>query len=570
MKVAVSTIALLVMSSALVAPAQAPDQQPKEQSGTIRGVVFTADGKKPVSQALVSLAESHRLATTDEKGEFKFTDVPFGREVAAVKKDGYLCSARNGPLPTCVKSFEVYTPDTRVELSMLPEAIVAGRVVNQEGTPIRNLALLLLEKEISKEGLYTWRGLGATNVRTDANGAFRISKLEPGSYLLLAPTAVDPPGDFPPPHPDHGYSSTYYPGVLDQKEAQPLAIHAGNEIKADLIIRRQRLQPITLNYRWEFQAEPQPGQFGTCESAPAGSRLLVGGPVEHSHSLRFLAPPGDYKLCFALESPTATQTGAPRPYYGSATFTVRDQPVTIDNIPVQQSTNVSFHINVQLTKSKAQAGVSSQPQPVSRAVVSFELWGEDGEYNYTSWSTDNPAPTSEFKNVPPGRYVLRAFGNSSAYVASLTCGLLNLLREPLVIGLGVPACTIEAVIRDDLASLSIGLTPQAKAQMAVYGTTVTDFALIPSDNSLELPFSGGIWTSESKKVQIPPGSYIAFLFDGRNPAWSEPEFQEQLKRQGSPVTLAPGDDKTLLLDFKPEFDSPNSGPVGVAFGRVLP
>jgi hypothetical protein len=144
------------------------------------------------------------------------------------------------------------------------------------------------------------------------------------------------------------------------------------------------------------------------------------------------------------------------------------------------------------------------------------------------------------------------------------------LREPLVIGLGVPACTIEAVIRDDLASLSIGLTPQAKAQMAVYGTTVTDFALIPSDNSLELPFSGGIWTSESKKVQIPPGSYIAFLFDGRNPAWSEPEFQEQLKRQGSPVTLAPGDDKTLLLDFKPEFDSPNSGPVGVAFGRVLP
>jgi hypothetical protein len=461
-------------------------------------------------------------------------------------------------------------PDTRVELTMLPEAIVTGRVVDQEGAPVQNLALLLLEREITDEGLYAWHGLGATNVRTDADGLFRISKLEPGSYLLLAPTAVDPPGDFPPPHPDHGFSSTYYPGVLDQKEAQPLAIRSGDEIKADLTIRRESLQPITLNYLWEFQAEPQPGQFGACESAPAGSVPLVGGPVEQSHSFRFLAPPGEYKLCFAIESPTPTQTGAPRPYYGSATFTVRNQPVTIENVAVQQSTNLSLHVDSQLNSSEMKTDAPPQLQRPSRAVVSFELRGEDGEYYYASWSTDKPAPTSEFKDVLPGRYALRASGNASAYVASLTCGSLNLLREPLVIGPGVPACSIEAVIRDDFASISIGLTPQAKAQMAVYATTVTDFALIRADNSLDLPFSGGVWTSEPKKAQIPPGSYIAFLFDGRNPAWREPEFQEKLKRLGTPVTLTPGDAKTLLLDFKPEFDSPSSSPLGVAFGRVLP
>ena len=106
--------------------------------------------------------------------------------------------------------------------------------------------------------------------------------------------------------------------------------------------------------------------------------------------------------------------------------------------------------------------------------------------------------------------------------------------------------------------------------MAEYGTAVTDFALIPADDSYDLPFSGGVWSSGPKKVRIPPGSYLAFLFDGHNPAWRESSFQERLKRQGTSVTLVPGDDKTILLDFKPEFDNPSFSPVGVAFGRVLP
>ena len=567
-------VSLLIISSVLIASAQTPEQPSTGQIATIRGVVVTANDKKPIPKAIVELASSHRSVTTNEKGEFVFTGVPFGTEVVVVKKTGFLCSATLRPHPECVKSVDVWTPVTQVELTLLAEAIVTGRVVDQQGTPIPNLALRLLDKQITEEGLYAWRGLGATNVRTDANGVFRMAKIEAGSYLLIVPTAFDPPTDFPPPHPDHGYSAAYYPGVVDQKEAQPLVIHAGDEVTANLTVRRESVQAITVNFLRDLPVDPGYGAFDS-----TGPVFLAGELVEHTHSFRFLAPPGDYEAVFQFDTPTDPKTGHPRPwpdgtttrYFGSAKFTVRDQPVTIENLPVQQPVNLSVQVHAQLTGKEKQQDASAQFQSVAPAGAFFQLIGHNVQFNSQFYWRADKASGFEFKDTPPGQYVLRSDGNHGAYVASLTCGSLNLLREPLVIGPGIPICSIEAVIRDDLATLSIGLTPQAEAQMAAYGTGLTDFALIPVDNPLDLPFSGFVSrNSEPRKVRIPPGSYIAFLFDGSNRAWREPEFQERLKRLGTHVTLIPGDHKTLLLDFKPELDSPMIQPIGVGFGRVLP
>jgi hypothetical protein len=577
MRLAALPALLLAMLFAAVASGQTPDPTQGGQTGTIHGVVVTANDKKPVPGALVSLAESLQSVTANAKGEFVLAGVPFGTAVVVAKKDGFLCSSTQEPQPACVKSVEVYAPDTQVELTLLPEAIVTGRVVDQEGAPIRNLALHLLEREITREGTYVWGSLGATTVRTDGDGVFRIAKVEPGSYLLHVPVAFDPPGDFPPDKPDYGYSATWYPGVVHQKDAQALVIRGGEKIEANLTVQRERVQPVTVNFVWDLQVEPGPIGFG--ESDSTGSVFLAGGPIEHTHTFLFLAPPGEYKAGFMLNTPTVPETADPRPwpdgssspYYGSTQFTVRDQPVIVNNVAVQQPVDLSLHVRGEFSGAEQQQNASTQSRSVAPA-ASFELLGDNVEFNNEfEWRADREVSTFAFKATPPGRYVLRGLGNASGYVASLTCGGLNLLREPLVIGPGIPGCSVEAVIRDDFGSLAIGLTAEAKAQMAASGTEVTDFALIPIDNALDLPYSGAVWrNAEPQKNHIPPGSYFAFLFDGRNPAWREVEFQERLKRLGTRVTLAPGDDKTLLLDFKPEFDSPKTTPIGVAFGRVLP
>lgn len=578
-----AAFSLSLLSFLAIAPVGAPGQTPAEvqagQTGALHGVVVTENDRKPIPEAVVELANSHRSATADEKGEFVFTGVPFGTEVVAVKKAGFLCFSQAGPHPECVKNVDVSTPVTQVELTLIPESIVTGRVVDQEGTPVRNLALYLEERAITKDGHYEWRGLGATHVRTDANGVFRISKVEAGSYLLLAPTAFDPPGDFPPSHPDYGYSATWYPGVVEEKMAQPLVVHAGDEVTANLTVRRERVQPITVSFVWDLPVEPGGTGFGG--SDPTAIVMLTGETIEHTHSFRFLAPPGDYQAGFAIDPQSDPHSGDPlpwpngtlSPYYGWVSFTVRDQPVRVDHVRVQQPVNLTVHVHAQLTARQMGQKSSTPAQVPGSADAFFELLrdGDAAFDNQFEWRSDQPVSSFTFKDMIPGQYVLRATGNARGYVASLTCGSVNLLRKALVIGPGIPSCFVEAVVRDDPATLAIGLTPEAKAQMAGYGTEVTDFALIPIDNVMELPYSGAVWRdAEPQKNPIPPGSYIAFLFDGRNPAWREPEFQKQLRRVGTLVTLAPGESRTVLLDFKPELDSPKAQPIGVAFGRVLP
>ncbi|MGB6156669.1 MAG: carboxypeptidase-like regulatory domain-containing protein [Acidobacteriaceae bacterium] len=576
MRLAALPVLLVAIAPSLMASAQTDRELQAGQTGTIHGVVVTVNDKKRVPGAVISLAGSHGSVTADAKGEFAFTGVPVGTAVLVAKKKGFLCNSAQEPRPVCVKSVDIYMPDTRVELTMLPEAIVTGRVVDQDGAPIGNLALHLLEREVTREGTYAWRSLGATMMKTDGNGAYGIAEIEPGSYRLYVPVAFDPPSDFPPDQPDdYGYSATWYPGVVQEKDAQALMVRAGDAITANLTLHRERVQPITLNYVWDLPVDPGPIGFG--ESDAMGGAMLAGGPIEHTHTFRFLAPPGDYKVSLMLNAPTDPQTGDPRAwpdssttaYYGSAEFTVRDQPVVVNNVAVRQPVDLALHVRAEFTRREGEQNAAAQSQV---RAASFELLGDNVEFNNEfEWRADQPVSAFEFKGTPPGRYILRASGNAHAYVASLTCGALNLLREPLVIGPGIRACSVEAVIRDDLASLSVGLTPEAEAQMAAFGTELTDFALIPVDDSMDLPFSGfATRNAEPHKVEVPPGSYVAFLFDGRSPAWREPAFQEKLRRLGTPVTLGPGDDKTVLLDFKPEFDSPKTTPIGVAFGRVLP
>lgn len=88
---------------------------------------------------------------------------------------------------------------------------------------------------------------------------------------------------------------------------------------------------------------------------------------------------------------------------------------------------------------------------------------------------------------------------------------------------------------------------------------------------MDLPFSALIFlASEPKILAIPPGTYLAFLFDGRPIAWRDTDERKRLMGLGTVVTLAPSESKTVLLDWRPELNDPKIGPAGVAVGRVLP
>ena len=564
MKLAALLVALLALFSVPIASAQTPHRSVAVRTGTVSGVVVALDGHKPIPQALVTLSSQvrgaptvQRTMRTDDQGAFAFTGVPDDFNWISVEKEGFLCPVGHGLPAKCQTSAH---PGRLLALTMLPEATITGQVVDQEGKPIPNLELDLIRRGADGEdGLYYWMTEHLRDLRTDADGVFRISKLEPGVYALHVPAAYDPPmwerdekgsSQFHLPH--FGYADTYYPGVLDWKKAEPLIVRAGGAITANFTVRSAPIQAVTLHYRGDFRAE----SFSVSDST--GSAALYEDAVSRPGSVRILAPPGDYKARLTLYAAGNPDRSVP-PHFVSMPFTVRNRPVVINNVPVQPWVKIDLpvHVRVEL------AGSKDFPQApyIAPAGISLELQADGdglGGFGPTlrlDQVAAKPESHVEFKGVTPGRYIFRLSGDG-VYLASLRCGSLDLLRKPLVLRSGIPPCTVEAVLRDDFASIAVGLGPAAQATLGDLQSAA--FALIPLDEPCEYPVFGAVYKlgrrPEPRKHQIPPGTYAAVLFYGRHLAWREPGFRKRLARLGTRVTLAPGESVTLPLNFSPAFN----------------
>ena len=263
--------------------------------------------------------------------------------------------------------------------------------------------------------------------------------------------------------------------------------------------------------------------------------------------------------------------GSKEPYLGSMTFTVKDQPVTLTHVPSQHPINIRLHVRSELApqaKRKAQRECGDPLGNSAQFNLREQLTHGSAE---NDWQPDCGPSNFEFKNNYPGQYAFEVTDPQGAYVASLTCGSTNLLREPLVVRLGVPLCLVEAVIRDDLSSLSVGFTPQAAARLAAAGITEAGLALMPVENSLQMPYLAGLeLASEPGKLAVPPGTYLVLPFDGLPIAWRDPAERKRLMSLGTVITLAPRESKTVSLDWRPGQIDAKIGPAGLVFGRRLP
>ena len=541
---------------------------------TIHGVVLSTTDHKPIAGAQVMLMVAKRSEQTDDKGQFSFAGVAFGMDVVTAKKPGYLCSLmRSGEQPKCAVPTEIGSSDIEVKLTMTPQAVVTGHVADQTGAPIVGLQLDLMTR-IVEDGLYAWQFLGATAAKTDKDGAFRIANLEPGNYLLRTSSMADPNHER-----DEGYAAAYYPGPPDPRDPKLLVVQAGQELNVDLKLSLEKFQPVSATYAWQNAGSS--GSVGWDFGSVVGHDDLHANVDTQRHQFNLFAPAGDYKLQFTIYAPRDSATkelvpwsdGSNAPRMGTAEFAVRDQPVAISEIPSQQAITIPLRVRTEFTQQEKRKAVAGPENPNASPIVDFKLVGEELRFNnQIVWRFDNAQSDLAFKDVWPGRYVVRADGNQGTYVAAITCGGVNLLREPLVVGPGVPSCAIEAVVRDDPASLAVTVSPQALARMTEGGVTVTDLALIPLDNPEALPFSAGLWReSLPKLVEIPPGTYLAFLFDGRGIAWRDPETLKRLMSLGTVIKVAAADRQAVQLDWPPQLnDQTNNGATVVSLGRVLP
>ena len=190
---------------------------------------------------------------TNASGGFELKTSRANHRTSSSRRNLASCVLRGVATPHCIQSLssvpyediDMTNPKKitiTVTLTMMPEAIVTGRIANPAGEPVTGLPVVLLQKSV-QNGRYVSNVIGSTFRKTDADGKFRMGGLGPGTYLMRTASMVDPQEGR---HDrDHGYAATWYPGAPRQDDAKPLVLAAGQSLMANLVIANEKFQLVT-------------------------------------------------------------------------------------------------------------------------------------------------------------------------------------------------------------------------------------------------------------------------------------------------------------------------------------
>src|SRR5690242_17597632 len=208
---------LLIAAAALNAQQNAaPKRQPppKQETGSIQGRVINAVTGEAVRKADIVLSRNESqqnqryTTTTSSSGWFAMQDVEPGRYNLSVSKRGYanLIYGAHGPgRPGAALSLDPGQHLADITLRMSPQAVIAGRVIDEDGDPVPFIGVQLMHYTFrkGKRKLEAWDNAGTNDL-----GEYRLFGLSPGKYYLSAT-----PFERPRLTGRQGYAPTYYPGT---------------------------------------------------------------------------------------------------------------------------------------------------------------------------------------------------------------------------------------------------------------------------------------------------------------------------------------------------------------------
>ncbi len=229
---------------------QSSPEPPKP--AVVAGRVVSATTGEPLARARVSLRQAGGsqvafLTTTDAQGDFRFEGVPPGSYVPAAEKPGYL-RQNLGARPSAAGGSVSVAPGQQISgvlLKLTPQAILTGRILDEEGEPIAYAGLSVLRR-VYAEGVRRW--ISVRETQANELGEFRVAELAPGRYYLLASgggrqraSALRLPGARP-----QAYAPAFYPDAPEETTAAPVDLEAGRRLDGlEIRLRRTPLYRVS-------------------------------------------------------------------------------------------------------------------------------------------------------------------------------------------------------------------------------------------------------------------------------------------------------------------------------------
>jgi len=240
----------LVLLFPVAAATQSPSTEPasKKEEGSIAGMVVKLAGSEPLRKARVMLTslddQTRRISvTSDSGGRFELKGLQAGRYYLTVSRSGFVpqnYAQRKPDDPGAVLTLRPGQAVKDLLFRMIPCAVITGKIVDEDGEPLRSVAVSAL-RQMYSEGKRT---LTATTIATTNDlGEYRLFDLAPGRYFVSAVyprwnrfAGTGESGDSDAHR--EGYAKMYYPGTTDSGKASSITVKAGEEISSiDFLLR---------------------------------------------------------------------------------------------------------------------------------------------------------------------------------------------------------------------------------------------------------------------------------------------------------------------------------------------
>jgi hypothetical protein len=466
------TLALLLAASA-VAFAQC----------TVDGTVVNSINGAPIERAHIAITSTNDtlFADSDATGKWIVEHVPCGDATLAVSRPTFLRTQQ-----AIVKAAH----DVRLKLT--PQAVFAGRVLDEQGEPLLGAQVSLMTSRVIN-GVHGTQA--STSEVTNDLGEYRFSGLAAGKYILCANSGGGPitaTGA-------RSYSEKCYPGPL------PMDVAAGYEGRADFV-----LSPLT-TVRITGQVSGQAaGELTTVNLVPRNqnARMSMGlfVPVRKDGGFTIRnVPPSSY-VAFV--------------HSGTMQISI---PVEVGSADID---SLQLHIEPGATVTGTVTIVSATERKITGAmdVGLVRDLATDGVAFSENASVIASRPSFTFTEIPAGNYRLALTRPTPFYVKSSTLCGIDISNSDFLVGPGMG--TIEVVLADDGGAIEGDLSEPA-------------WVLIQKDGFSSRNARTDV-NGHFKIDNLPPGDYKVYAWDDNtNVEYGNPDWMRQNAR-GVTVSVAPG------------------------------
>jgi len=562
------------------------------------GIQFA--GPPPNGASNANQMPSSYSETSDDAGKFVFEDVAPCRYMMTSEKTGFVTQrygAHSDSSPGAPLALEAGNELKDVVIQMTPQAVIAGRVTDQDGDPVANIAVSVFRYGYSngKRTLTPGGGPAGPGGRggpigpggpggsaTDDQGNFRIGNLSPGRYYVSA----DPSGnggiiglqqERPGRNaaaPQANNVTTFYPNALDAKSAAPIDVAAGGEIRGiEIRIRKERTFSIRGKVIDTTIGAPAVNAYvlivppdSAATVGPAALSNLSRTTADGSFEIRNLLPgvqvlqgsaggtltissgggAGVMMVRLAPGGAAGVETGAT----GRIEVTVSDSDVNDVVLQLTGGAEIAGSIKMEdgdlkdwlqpPQQSQNAGGPPGLPPMLGPGAKAIRLSSTEGISVSAHSAQFNTDGTFQLKGVSPSKYFIQVGGlPSGAYVKSMRFGGQDVTRAPLDMTSGGGG-SLEVVLSSKAGDLS-GTVQNEKGE-PVQGVPVTLWPKIPDQSNP----NNGIKSANTdqngsfKITGLAPGDYYAAAWDDIPEAGlsQNPDFLAQFAGDDTAVKLA--------------------------------